>query len=156
MASPRNKAKAAAPKVASKPAKRVFNPLAAFGTVTPPERGAVFYQDGGYFNASHDLVFEDYPATPPEVVETEVTVVDAETGTIKTEIVQTEAPVVNDGDPKVILAGWLKGETKLPFLTVRGLVKSGFNQVLVTKDEIISYLVNEANLVPAEQVKVAN
>lgn len=133
---------------------RKFNPLAAHGTVTPPERGAVFYQDGGYFNAAGELLFEDRPATSAKIVESEETVVDSETGETKTKIIKTEVPVVDEGEPKDILAAWLKGDVRLNHGAVRGLVKKGYGQVLATRDEIIDYLVNEANLVSAESVKV--
>ena len=133
---------------------RKFNPLAAFGTVTPPERGATHYQDGGYFGPNGDLLFEDRPATPPAKVKSEVTVVDSATSEIKTEVVETEVEVVEDGEPRQILAAWLKGEVKLNHGTVRGLVKKAFNQVLATKDEIVTYLVETANLVPAELVRL--
>lgn len=133
---------------------RTFNPLAAYGTVTPPERGAVYYQDGGYFNSEGKLLFEDRPATAPKIIKTEVTVVDSDTGESKTEIVETKVEQTEEGDPKEILTGWLKGAVVLNHGAVRGLVKKAFGQVIATKDEIVDYLVNTANLVPAEQVNI--
>lgn len=132
---------------------RKFNPLAAYGTITPPDRGAVFYQDGAAFNSSGELVYEDAPATAPVKVKSEVTTV-TETGETVVDEVEDEVEVVEEGDPKVILAAWLKGEIKVPFMKVRSLVKSGYGVVVTHKDEIIDYLVNTANLVPAELVKV--
>lgn len=136
-------------------AKRKFNPLAAYGTVSPPERGAVFYQDGGYFTAGGELVFEDHPATT-KVVVNEETIVEVKAGKSKTKTVKTETVVPDEepGDPKEILANWLTGKVGLNHGTVRKLVKDGFGKVLATKDQIVDYLVNEANLVPAEQVNI--
>jgi hypothetical protein len=133
---------------------RKFNPLAAHGTITPPERGAVYYQDGGYFNSSGDLVFEDRPATPPKKVVSEVTEIDGESGEVKTQKVETLVEQIEPGDPKVALKLWLEGKADVKFQTVRSLVKKGFGVALATKSEIIDYLVNTANLVPAELVKV--
>lgn len=133
---------------------RTFNPLAAYGEVFPPYRGAIRFQDGGYFNASGELVFEDHPGTPPEVVTSEVTVVDADTGETQTTVVVEEVAKVEKGDPKLILTNWLKGDVVLHHGTVRGLVKDGFGKLIATKDEIVSYLVNEAQLVPPEQVRI--
>lgn len=133
---------------------RKFNPLAAYGTVSPPHQGAVYYQDGGYFNSAGELVFEDRPATPPKIEVNEVTTVDTTTGETTTETIKTEVPAGEPGEPKEILAAWLRGEHVLPFQTARKLVKEGFGTVLANKHEIIDFLVNKANLVPAEQVKV--
>jgi hypothetical protein len=132
---------------------RKFNPLAAHGVITPPERGAVYYQDGGYFNSSGDLVFEDRPATPPKTVVSEVTEIDGESGEVKTKTVETLVEQVEPGDPKEALKLWLEGKAEIKFQTVRSLVKKGFGVALGTKSEIIDYLVNTANLVPAELVK---
>lgn len=136
------------------PKARRFDPLRAYGTVSPPERGAVFYQDGGYFNSGGALVFEDRPATPDRIVRNEVTTVDSETGEEETKVVETKVPVVAPGDPKDILKQWLKGGLKLNHMAARAHVKSAYARTLVTKEEIITFLVNEANLVPAEDVKV--
>lgn len=135
---------------------RTFNPEAQYGTVFPAERGAIWYQDGGYFRADGSLVWEDHPATPDEVVETEVTVVEVKAGKTKakTTKVKTAVPVVVPGDPKDILSKWLKGEVVLNHGAVRKYVKEGFGVVLATKDQIIDHLVNTANLVPAEAVNV--
>lgn len=135
---------------------RTFNPEAAYGEVFPPERGAIRYQDGGYFRADGSLVWEDHPATPNEVVETEVTVVEVKgKGTkAKTVKVKTEVAVIEPGDPKIILTNWLKGDIVLNHGAVRSYVKKAFGVVLATKDQIIDYLVNTANLVPAEAVNV--
>lgn len=72
----------------------------------------------------------------------------------KTTKVKTAVPVIEPGDPKIILTNWLKGDVVLNHGAVRGYVKAGFGKVLATKDQIIEYLVNEANLVPAEAVNV--
>lgn len=90
------------------------------------------------------------------VVETEETVVEVtKKGTkAKTTKVKTEVPVVEPGDPKDILKKWLTGEIVLNHGAVRSYVKKAFGVVLATKDQIIDYLVNEANLVPAEAVNV--
>lgn len=133
---------------------RRFDRLQAYGTVSPPERGAVFYQDGGYFNSGGELVFEDRPATPDKVVTNEITTVDVSTGKTKTKVVKTKVPVVTPGEPKDILKAWLLGDVKLNHLSVRAHVKAGYSKTLVTQDEIITFLVNDANLVPAEAVKV--
>lgn len=139
---------------------RTFNPEAAYGEVFPPERGAIRYQDGGYFRADGSLVWEDHPATPDEVTETEVTVVEVKgKGTkaktvAKTTKVKTAVPVIEPGDPKIILTNWLTGEIVLNHGAVRSYVKKAFGVVLATKDQIIGYLVNDANLVPAEAVNV--
>lgn len=134
---------------------RKFDRLQSYGTVSPPERGAVFYQDGGYFNSSGDLVFEDHPATPGEVVKYEVTTVDSSTGAVTTEVVETVVEHVEPGDPKTILKDWLMGVAPLNHMKARSLVKAAYSRTITTKDEIISFLVNEANLVPAEAVKVS-
>jgi hypothetical protein len=134
---------------------RKFNPLAERATVTPPHNGAVFYQDGGYFNSSGDLVFEDHPATPPVIRIDETTTIDSETGETTVTHTETEVSPLPPADPRTVLTSWLKGETELAHGTVRSLVKKGFGQVLGTRDEIVKYLVNEANLVPAELVKVS-
>jgi hypothetical protein len=135
--------------------KRTFDPLAAYGTVSPPERGAVFYQDGGYFNAGGQLVFEDHPATT-KTVEVEETVVEVTDGqsTSTTKTVTTEVPKIEEGDPKDILTRWLKGELVLNHGAVRGYMKKAYGVVVASKEAIIDYLVNTANLVPAEQVNV--
>lgn len=133
---------------------RKFNPLAAFGVVIPPHEGAVHYQDGGYFGPGGDLLFEDHPATPPKEVVVETTVVDSATGESTTTTTTEQVEVVEPGDPKTILTLWLKGEADVNFQTVRGLVKKGFGVALGTKDEVLTYLVGTANLVPAELVKV--
>lgn len=138
---------------AAKPMKRRFNPLAEHGTVSPPERGAVYYQDGGYFTSSGELVFEDHPASVA-VVTSEVTVVDHETGETKTEIVEEVVKTADQTDPRLALTAWLKGEVKLNHFAAVGYAKDAFGVVLRKKDELIDYLVNTANLVPAEQVKV--
>lgn len=135
---------------------RTFNPEAAYGEIFPPYNGAIHYQDGGYFKADGSLAFEDHPATPPVVVETEETVVEVtKKGTrAKTTKVKTEVAVVEPGDPKDILKKWLTGEIVLNHGAVRSYVKKAFGVVLATKDQIIGYLVNDANLVPAEAVNV--
>lgn len=131
---------------------RTFNPLAAYGTVSPPEQGAVFYQDGGYFRADGSLAFEDHPATAPTIIDTEETVV--EDGEIKTKVVKTVVENIEPGDPKDILSKWLKGEIVLQHGTVRKYLKEGFGKSVASKDAIVDYLVNEANLVPAELVNI--
>lgn len=133
---------------------RKFNPLAAYGTITPPDRGAVYYQDGAAFNSSGEVVYEDQPATPPKKVVSEVTTVDAVTHETVTETVVTEVEDIEPGDPKTILTAWLKGETRLHHAVARKLVKDAYAVILATKDEMVDYLVNTANLVPAELVKV--
>ena len=139
----------------STPKERTFNPLAAHGTVHPPERGAVFYQDGGYFNSAGKLVFEDHPATTKKVV-VEETVVDVKDGKSTSKTVKTETDVVVEepGDPKEILAKWLRGDLVLNHGAVRKFVKAGFAVSLAKQDDIISYLVNTASLVPAELVNI--
>lgn len=136
-------------------ATRTFNKLAAFGVVHPPYQGATHYQDGGYFGPDGKLLFEDEAAVrkPPKTVVNETIVTDAdgkETKTIETTVV----PDIEPGDPKVILTGWLKGEIVLKHPEVVKYVKAGFATVLLKKADIIDYLVNTANLVPAELVKV--
>jgi hypothetical protein len=135
---------------------RKFNPLAAYGEVFPAEKGAVRYQDGGYFNASGDLVWEDHPPTMKTVVTEETVVTVDQKGKTSAKTVRKKAEVqdLEEGDPKLILASWLKGEVELKHLAVVNYVKKGFGKVLRTKDEIVDYLVNEASLVPAELVRI--
>ena len=134
---------------------RTFNPLAAYGLVTPPHEGATHYQDGGYFGPNGKLLFEDRPPTPPKAVVSESTTVDSATGeTVTTTTVETVEEIV-PGDPREILKGWLLGEVPLAFPTAVKQVKLAFNLVLTNKAEIIDYLVNTARLVPAELVKVS-
>lgn len=154
MTAAKRTAKKATTKAAeAKPMKRRFNPLAEHGTVSPPERGAVFYQDGGYFTSSGELVFEDHPASV-EVLVSEETTVDAETGETKTEIVEEIVKTADQTDPRLALTAWLKGEIKLNHFAAINYAKDAFGVVLRKKDELIDYLVNTANLVPAELVKV--
>lgn len=133
---------------------RKFNPLAAFGVVHPPHNGATHYQDGGYFGPDGSLLFEDRPATPKKKVKSSVIVTDAEAGTQEETEVEDEVETTVPGEPKVILAGWLKGEVQLTHPATVKLVKAGYDIVLAKKADIIDYLVNTANLVPAELVKV--
>jgi hypothetical protein len=134
---------------------RRFNPLAAYGLITPPHKGAVHYQDGGYFAPDGALLWEDRPPTPPTTRIDEITTVDSATGEMKTELVETVVDALEPGDPKEILSLWLKGEVKLQFGTVRGQLKKGYGKVLATKDDIVGFLVNEVHLVPAELVRVS-
>ena len=132
--------------------KRKFNPLASHGKVTPPHNGAVFYQNGGYFNAKHELVFEDGPAPEQETIEKRVHTT-SEDGSITTETTK----VVKEGDdtdPRLALTAWLKGEVEIHHSTARSYVKDLYGEVIPKKDDLIAYLVNEAELVPAELVKV--
>jgi hypothetical protein len=152
-AAKRTARKATTPAATAKPSKRRFNPLAEHGTVSPPDRGAVFWQDGGYFTASGELVFEDHPASV-EVVTSEQTTVDAATGETTTTIVEETVKTADQTDPRLALAAWLKGEIKLNHFAAINYAKDAFGVVLRKKDELIDYLVNTANLVPAEQVKV--
>jgi hypothetical protein len=133
---------------------RKFNPLAEHGTVTPPHNGAVYYQDGAYFNSSGDMVWEDQPPTPKKKKLVETTVVDVENGVNETTVTEEEEDAVPAADPKTQLTAWLRGEVEIKFPTVRALVKNGFGEVVATKADIIDFLVNKANLVPAELVKV--
>lgn len=133
---------------------RTFNPLAAHGTVSPPHLGAVYFQDGGYFGPDGKLLFSDRAETPPKVVETETIVTDASTGESKTTVVETLVPDVAPAEPKPVLVGWLKGEITLTHPATVKLVKEAFGVALTKKADIIEYLVNTANLVPAELVKV--
>ena len=160
-AAPKPAAKAAEPtdkkatKAAPKPAAKTrrFNPAAAYGTIHPPYKGAVHEQDGGYFGPAGNLLWETHPATSSKKIVTEVMVSDG--GVVQTETVETEIEDIEPGIPKDILKGWLTGQFELDDTKVRDLVKEGYNQVLVDRDEIIGFLVNTANLVPAEQVKVS-
>jgi predicted polyphosphate/ATP-dependent NAD kinase len=78
----------------------------------------------------------------------------ADGGKVETETVETEVEEIEPGVPKDILKSWLKGDIELEDTKVRELVKDAYNQVLVERDEIVDYLVNTANLVAAEQVKL--
>ena len=124
-----------------------------YGTVSPPYQGAVFYQDGAYFRADHTLAWEDQPPTPPKIVTSEVIVADSETGEITTDVVTSEETQLADGDPKIVLTSWLKGDVQLHFQTVRGLVKKGYGETPQTKTDLVNFLVT-AGLVPAEQVRI--
>lgn len=132
---------------------RRFNPLKAYGSVTPPERGAVHYQDGGYFDASGNLVFEDHPGTPDVIVESEVIVSESGAKPIITKIVDVIPAESTEGDPKDILARWLKGEFFLPHLKLVAYFRKAYGEASINKrDEIIAFLVGTAFLVPAELV----
>lgn len=134
---------------------RKFNPLAEYGHVTPPHNGAVYYQDGAYFNPGGECVFEDRPATPLKKVKHVQTVIDGETHELSETETEEEVDSLPPADPKIQLTAWLKGEAPdLKFPTVRGLVKKAFGEVPETKEDIINFLVKQ-NLVPTELVKVS-
>ena len=133
---------------------RKFNPLLAYGIVTPPYNGAVHMQDGGYFAPDGTLLWEDHPATPPKKVKSTVIEVDSETNTMTETEVEDEVDESAPGDARDILSKWLKGEIDINFQTVRGKVKEAYQVILASKAEVIDYLVNTALLVPAELVKV--
>lgn len=137
------------------PRPRKFNPLAEHGTIHPPHQGAVYFQDGGYFGADGELLFADRPATPPKIVVDESITVDSEKPGEQVVVTTTrEVDPLPAADPKVILTSWLKGEANLPHETVRTLVKHGFGEIIASRDDIIKFLVNTANLLPAELVRV--
>lgn len=153
-AKPAPTSKAAAPVAARAPKVRKFNRLLEHGTIHPPHNGAVFFQDGGYFNAAGELLFEDRPATPPKIVVDEQHVVDSATGEHSVTTTEREVDALPEADPRIILTSWLKGEVELPHDKVRSLVNKGFGESLATREEIIKYLVNTVSLVPAEIVRV--
>lgn len=144
-----------APAPAKPRSERRFNPLAAFGQIMPPLNGAVYDQDGGYFNANGDLLWEDHPATTVIETSEETVVTVDEKGEAKEEtiVVTREVSAAPEGDPKQILTAWLKGEVELKHLEIVNHVKKAFGVVKRTKADVMAYLIDEVALVPAEQVK---
>ena len=178
-------------------ATKKFNPLKDFSTVTPPYEGAVYYQDGNYFNGDGGFVFADesskstsstsgggiafpdaespdadrdyedkrpltdsHPNLTREQREeaADASAAQAASGTTTTTKTADEPAHASEFDgvnPKKGLTAWLKGEIdpKPTMPVVRDWVKQEYSQVLGNKDEIITFLVEEKNLVPAEQVK---
>jgi hypothetical protein len=131
---------------------RTLDKRRPFGTVHPSFNGAVFEQDGAWFNGEGAFLWEDRPAPEPEKVVSEIVTVDAE-GNETVEQVETDAPVAID--PRLALTAWLKDELPDPqpkFMTVRGWAQDIFGEVYKNKEALITACVNKG-LVTPDQVK---
>lgn len=130
-----------------------------FGSIRPPHNGAVFFQDGCYFDASGAFLFADEGVDPnqddtPETETQIVTTVD-EDGTRTEEEIEVEVPEEEiEEDPKLVLSEWLCGTREVHHMTTGSLIKKAYGVIKRSQDEKIDFLVNEVQLVPAEDVRI--
>lgn len=130
-----------------------------FGKVTPPFDGAAYSQDGRYFNGAGEFVFADpgvseipEPAKP-ELQATIVTTVDADGTRTEEEVLVEVAPKpVSKGKQELI--DWLTAKVELTEAEVTGTIRKEYSKVVKGEDAQIDFLVNTAQLVPAENVRI--
>jgi hypothetical protein len=141
------------------------------GIVNPPENGAHYYQDGFYFSNEGDLVTHPALLTP----ETEAKLerhVKLEAARRAGEVARRkslEAEGINPDDIDAALSGdeaedeesedfnfvgWLRGEFKAPFFTIRKAVSEKYKVNLNKQKEVVDFLVIEQRLVDPSEVKV--
>ena len=140
---------------------RKFRKHKPFGSIRPHYNGAVYEQDGYYFDGAYECLFcddgLDMDATnnTETVVSEVVTTERKEDGTVerKVEKISTEVDIVDEderSDQEILIAWCTKSDTSIRFKTAQKAARQEYGKVFANGDDLAVHLVLELGLVAAE------